>query len=101
MELVRRMCTYGGWLPVLHDRRNNTITIYGSLRRNGCIWFPSATSHLKINKIVSVMTTGHLKVDEEAVPQTSCISHIPDTVDNVQHKTGIMENGCVGNIITR
>jgi hypothetical protein len=37
---------------------------------------------------VSIMTSNYLK--KEPTPETSCVSNIPETMDNVQHSVSVM-----------
>jgi len=34
---------------------------------------------------VNVVTANHLKMDEQRIPETSCVPNITETVDNIQH----------------
>jgi hypothetical protein len=38
------------------------------------------------------MTTNHLKKGVEAIPETSCMSNIPQTVGNDQRNVGVMNH---------
>jgi hypothetical protein len=51
----------------------------------------TGTTNLKTGKSVSVMTTGHLNTRLDSTSETSFVSNILQTMDNIQHNIGILK----------
>lgn len=51
----------------------------------------TGTTNLETGKSVSVMRTGQLKTKMDSTPETSFVSDILQTLDNVQYNIGILK----------
>jgi hypothetical protein len=52
---------------------------------------PTVVPNLKLkdsNKYVNIITNNHTKMEVQSTPETSCMSNISQTMDNVQHSIG-------------
>jgi len=77
------------WVVILYS----VVVGYQCFRRPYCLHLHSITAQKTSTQTCQYdnQTTNHMKMETEPISKISCISNIPQTMDNVQHVCSVYE----------